>query len=136
MIRDYIMQTKLKLKNDLPYNDGRNALSGMVVEPLVMSASGRILIGLDKKVHWIHRSDISEKIHNIDEGDRAFDGEIANKIEKLAAIENPSPELQEAVALLKSVEQGMEYIFSRGLVSVRRMAKIMNCYIEDITKGL
>ena len=135
------MKTYVKLKDDIPESESLRGLEGKTCEvhsALQIDEHPNIALvifhnGNPYCVKWKY---VAEKIENFDEGDRAFDGEIAATIERLAATENPSPELKEAIVALKSMEKGMEYLFAKGLASVRLMAKIMNCHIEDITRGL
>ena len=131
------MKLFLKLKDHLSYLDDRGNLSGQTVEPLdVMQGGFRIQVLFEGKKYWINKNDVERKIEKLDKGDSAFDGEFAAIIERLEAEENPSPELKEAVRVLRSLEKGMDYLLSKGFVSVRRLARIMDCYVEDLTGGL
>ena len=135
------MKYYITLKDKLPYNDGRKLLEGKTFEPVKAFTNPTdqkvyVVVQLGLKKYQISSEDIASKIKRYDEGEKFFDGNIADTIARLAAIQNPSLELQEAVKALQAMEKGMEILFQDGLASVRFMAEKMNCQISDITKGM
>jgi hypothetical protein len=137
------MKTYVKLKDDIPESESLRGLEGKTCEvhpALQIDEHPNIALvifhnGNPYCVKWKY---VAEKIEKFDEGDPSFDGEIAATIETLYHTASPwSPsQASDAVEKMMQMERGMEYVFSKGLVSVRKMATIMGCQVEDITRGL
>ena len=125
----------LKIKDDISYE--RSILDGKTVRHLYytgMSGDMEVCVEYAGLKYHISVYDIEKQIEEIPinkKGNPYFNGEFSTIIEKLSKVENPSLDLVEAVRVLQSMEKGIEYILD--IVSVRKLAEIMNCCIEDIT---
>ena len=127
----------LKLKETLPYFDDRGALEGKEVETIERTKGGfRFRVKYNDNTYWITAQDIDEKIERLDKGKRPFNGEFAATIERISNVNSPSADLIEAVKILRSMEKALDYVVNKKLISMRRLAKIMNCCVKDIAGGI